>query len=226
MELVRDEPPVWLLDRRPVFPDPLLAGYDDLVAVGGDFSPERLIAAYRAGIFPWFMDQGLIYWFSPDPRMIIEPSKIKVSKSLSKTLKRNTFDIRYDTAFARVMQSCATVRRKGEKEGSWITPEFIAGYTKLHKMGVAHSVEAWQDGELVGGLYGLKMGKVFCGESMFAKVPDASKAALVTLARKLEEEGAHMIDCQVSSPHLERMGGVEIDRGEYLERLKKALLSV
>lgn len=223
MELVRDEPPVWLLDDRPLFPDPLLAGYDDLVAVGGDFSPQRLIAAYRAGVFPWFMDRGLIYWFCPDPRMIIEPSKIKVSKSLSKTLKRNTFDIRYDTAFARVMQSCATVRRKGEQEGSWITPEFIAGYTRLHTMGIAHSVEAWQGDELVGGLYGLKMGKVFCGESMFAKVPDASKAALVTLARKLEEEGCTMIDCQVSSPHLERMGGVEIDRAEYLDRLAEAL---
>ena len=219
---LQDDPPIFLLDNSEDFPDPAWPGMDELVAVGGDFSPTRIIEAYRMGIFPWFMEKGVIYWFSPDPRMVLFPERVKISKSLAKTLRKETFEIRFDTAFSQVMEGCASVRRR-DQEGTWIEAPFIEGYTRLFEMGVATSVEAWRDGRLVGGLYGLKMGNVFFGESMFALETDASKVALVTLSRQLQAQGYAFIDCQVPSFHLRSMGGEEIDRDKYLKLLNRAL---
>lgn len=190
-----------------------------LLAAGGDLSPERLIAAYRQGIFPWFNQGEIILWWSPDPRMVLFPRELKISRSLHKTLRKNHYQIRTDSAFTQVMLACAAPRAK--QAGTWIHPEMVAAYTQLHHLGIAHSIETWVDDELVGGLYGVAIGKAFFGESMFSRVTDASKIALVYLAKQLEGWGYGLIDCQMKTTHLMSLGAREIPRSEFSESLSK-----
>lgn len=220
---VRVNPPLYLLDESCRFPDPCRIGNEDLVAVGGDFSSERLIKAYKQGIFPWFIEEELIYWFSPNPRMIIVPGQLKISKSLAKTIKKEKFEFRYDHDFLGVIKKCATTKRKGNQEGTWISEEFIQGFTLLHQQGVAHSFECYYEGKLVGGLYGLLIGNAFFGESMFSEMSDASKVALYHLDRFCRRSNIHFIDCQVSTAHLKSMGAVEVERDEFYVMVQKAV---
>lgn len=219
---VRKKPPLYLLDESNIFPDPNKLGDEDLVAVGGDFSSDRLISAYKSGIFPWFIEEGLIYWFSPNPRTIILPGTLRVSKSLSKTIKKNKFKIKYDNNFEGVIKKCASVKRK-EESGTWISDEFIDGFVKLHNKGVAHSIECYLEDRLVGGLYGLIIGNAFFGESMFSEVSDSSKVALFYLDRMAQEKNFHFIDCQVHTKHLQSLGAIDMERSVYLNMLKKAI---
>lgn len=199
------------------FPDPSTASDEGIVAYGGDLSPSRILLAYRSGIFPWYSAGDPILWWSPNPRLILELSEFKLHRSLRK--KMAAFEIRYDTAFSQVIRECSSVPRRGQ-HGSWLLPEMVEAYETLHAMGYAHSVEAYQNGELVGGLYGVLVGKVFCGESMFAKVSDASKVALATLVERLRSEGFAFIDCQVPTNHLKSLGAKEVSREEFLDRLR------
>ena len=199
------------------FPDVETATSDGLLAYGGDLSPNRLLLAYRNGIFPWYNSDDPILWWSPDPRLVLFLDEFKLRKSLKKRMKH--FQIRYDTVFSEVMKECGTITRDGQ-HGSWIIPEIMEAYTTLHEMGYAHSVEAWQDGKLVGGLYGVMIGKMFFGESMFAKVNDASKVAFATLIEKLKTDGCTIIDCQIPSPHLKSLGAREIPRQEFIKHLQ------
>lgn len=214
--------PIFRLRKELVFPDPALAHESGILAVGGDLTPERLLLAYASGIFPWFEDDQPILWWSPDPRLILEPDHLHVPRSLAKVQRRGTYDIRWDTAFARVMQRCGTVPRP-DQDGTWITQDMLDAYVRLHELGWAHSAEAWRDGELVGGLYGVSLGSAFFGESMFAEAPDASKVAFVTLVQRLRAGGCDLVDCQVTTEHLQRFGAVEIPRAEYLRRLRVCL---
>ncbi len=206
------------------FPDAnlALAEPNGLLAIGGDLSPARLIKAYRHGIFPWYSDDQPILWWSPNPRCLLFPADIKISRSLNKTLKRMDFTVSFDEDFAAVIQQCSALR--SEQQGTWITTDMIVAYQRLHQLGIAHSVEVRRDGELIGGLYGLAIGKAFFGESMFSTQTDASKIALVYLARQLLERGYHFIDCQLPTPHLKSMGAVEVQRQDYLHLLQKALI--
>lgn len=199
------------------FPDPSTASDEGIVAYGGDLSPSRILLAYRSGIFPWYSSGDPILWWSPNPRLILELSEFKLHRSLRK--KMAAFEIRYDTAFSQVIRECSSVPRRGQ-HGSWLLPEMVEAYETLHAMGYAHSVEAYQNGELVGGLYGVLVGKVFCGESMFAKVNDASKVAFATLVERLRSEGFAFIDCQVPTNHLKSLGAKEVSREEFLDRLR------
>lgn len=199
-----------------VFPHPESANEDGIVAYGGDLSPSRILLAYRNGIFPWYSQGDPILWWSPDPRLVMDLDDFKFRKSLRKRLKH--FDIRFDTAFEEVIRACATIARPGQ-EGSWLVEEMIEAYTVLHGMGYAHSIEAYQDDKLVGGLYGVAIGGVFCGESMFATVSDASKVAFAALVTHLREWGFDFIDAQVPTEHLKSLGAIEVSRTEYLERL-------
>jgi leucyl/phenylalanyl-tRNA--protein transferase len=195
---------------------------DGLVALGGDLHPDTLIEAYRKGIFPWDGRQP-IPWYSPDPRLILEPTAFRASQSLRKLDRQRKLIVRFDTAFREVMVACAVVPRQGQ-QGSWITPELVRAYGALHDAGVGHSVEAWTpEGELVGGLYGLALGRAFFGESMFAARPDASKLALLHLTAGLTRAGYHFVDCQQDTPHLRSLGAVVITRADYLDRLARAL---
>lgn len=194
-----------------------LAEPNGLLAVGGDLSPQRLLEAYRKGIFPWFNEDDPILWWSPDPRMVLFPHELKISRSLQKTLKKGDYQIRADTHFAQVMHACASPRRG--QAGTWIHPQMIAAYTALHEMGLAHSVETWIDGELAGGLYGVALGRMFFGESMFSRVTDASKIALVHLVQQLRQWEFGMIDCQVQTGHLASLGAREISRSEFSQKL-------
>jgi len=214
--------PVYLLTGDLVFPSPELAGEGGLLAVGGDLSIPRLILAYRQGIFPWYNPGEPIFWWSPDPRLILEPSDLHVSRRLGRIIRQERFQVTLDRAFKEVIRACSETRMK-RGEGTWITPEMIKAYTELHYLGKAHSVETWQGDRLVGGLYGIAMGRVFFGESMFTKVSDASKAAFVTLVRQLSEWGFAMIDCQVTTWHLLSLGAKEIPRSFFLKRLKKLI---
>lgn len=207
------------LPHHLAFPDPRSASEEGIVAFGGDLSPSRLMMAYRMGIFPWYSPGDPILWWSPDPRLILVPAEFKLHRSLRKKL--HSFDIRFDTAFAEVIRECARIPRKKQK-GSWIVPEMVDAYEELFALGYAHSVEAYRDGELVGGLYGVLVGKVFCGESMFAKVSDASKAALAALIAKTEEWEIDFIDCQVPTQHLKSLGAKEVSREEFLARLENS----
>ncbi len=188
-----------------MFPPPSEAEPSGLLAVGGDLSSARLLAAYAAGIFPWYEDPQPILWFSPDPRWLLLPSELHVSHRLARTLRSRRFVVTLDTAFGRVIRGCATVSRAGAP-GTWITPAMLAAYETLFELGFAHSAEAWQDGELVGGVYGVALGAGFFGESMFTLRPDASKVAFVTLVRQLADWRFDFVDCQVRTPHLERFG--------------------
>jgi leucyl/phenylalanyl-tRNA--protein transferase len=214
--------PVYRLPKELVFPDPACAAEGGLLAVGGDLSLQRLLLAYSRGIFPWYADGDPILWWSPDPRLILDPGGLRVSKSLKRTIKKKVFTVSMDRCFGRVVKKCATVKRKHEP-GTWITDAMIAAYIRLHKAGFAHSVEVWDGRRLVGGLYGVSLGRAFFGESMFSQKTDASKVALVCLAGALRARGIDLLDCQVSTEHLVRMGARAIPRAEFLRRLDAAL---
>ena len=199
------------------FPKPELADDDGLLAVGGDLSPARLMLAYHQGIFPWYSEESPILWYSPHERFILFPQKLKVSSSMVKVIKSGRFQITFDLAFKEVIEDCATVSRQGDK-GTWITQEMKNAYIDLHGLGYAHSVEVWENDVLVGGLYGVVANNVFCGESMFSKVSNASKVALIWLCHNF---GFLMIDCQVYTKHLESLGAELISRSEYLLFLNK-----
>ena len=205
------------------FPPVELASPEGLLAVGGDLRAERLLEAYRHGIFPWYNPGQPILWWSPDPRAVLFPANLKVARSLRKTLRRKDFDVTLDTAFREVMRQCALPRPGNPAGGTWITPEMIEAYAVLHDRGLAHSVESWREGKLVGGLYGVAMGNAFFGESMFSRETDASKVAFVHLVRQLERWGYAFIDCQQSSAHLFSLGAEEIRRHDFMARLEQAL---
>lgn len=193
---------------------------DGLLAMGGDLSVKRLLLAYRSGIFPWFEEGQPILWWSPELRMVLKPAEIKISKSFRKTIRTHPYEIRYNTAFADVMNFCATMPRKGQL-GTWITEDMQMAYQRMHALGHAHSVEVWQDDELVGGLYGIDLPekRIFCGESMFSRVTDASKIAFYHLAKSLEAKHYQLIDCQMYTSHLESLGGYEMPREDFLRYL-------
>lgn len=214
--------PVYRLGRELAFPPPEEAEPGGLLAVGGDLTPRRLLLAYSLGIFPWY-DEGLpILWHSPDPRMVLLPRELRVSRSLAKTLRRGAFRVTLDRCFARVIEACATARRP-RGEGTWITGEMRDAYVRLHELGFAHSAEAWCGSELAGGLYGVALGACFFGESMFALQPDASKAAFVTLVRQLERWSFELVDCQMHTEHLARFGARDWPRARFLRHLRRAL---
>lgn len=196
-----------------------MATPNGLLAAGADLSPERLLDAYRHGIFPWFGEGDPLLWWSPDPRMVLFVSELHTSRSLRRVLRSGPFDVRIDTAFRDVMLGCA--ERRAGHEGTWITPEMLDAYTRLFERGYAHSVEAWVDGDLVGGLYGVAIGRMFFGESMFTRWTDASKVALVCLVRQLERWGFTLIDCQMSTEHLASLGAREIPRAEFLSHVRR-----
>lgn len=214
--------PIFQLPEEIIFPSPELARKDGLLAIGGDLSQERLLKAYSMGIFPWYTEDSPILWWSPDPRLIVVPEEVKVSKSLRKIINKGIFKVTTNTAFEKVIRSCSEVDRKGQ-EGTWITEEMIEAYIRLHGSGYAHSVESWHEGELVGGLYGIILGKAFFGESMFSNMSNASKVAFVWLVEKLRELGFKLIDCQVTTGHLISLGAREVTRKEFLEMLRDAL---
>jgi leucyl/phenylalanyl-tRNA--protein transferase len=212
------------------FPDPADA-IGDIVAVRGNLSPGMLVSAYRQGIFPWYNEGGPIFWQSPDPRFVLFPEKLRVSQSMRKVLRQGIYDIRFDTAFPRVIRNCAEIPRKGQ-DGTWLTADMIEAYCEMHRLGYAHSAEAWQGDSLAGGCYGVLLGPqgqrlgldddsggVFFGESMFAHKPNASKAAFLTLAQKLFAQNIAFIDCQVWTAHLESLGGESLSRAAYLQLL-------
>ncbi len=213
---------VFALPTEPVFPDPAHADEDGLLAVGGDLSPQRLLMAYAQGIFPWYNENSPILWWSPDPRLILEPAKIHVPKRLERILRQERFRFTLDTAFGQVITGCASTPRCGA-HGTWIVPEMLAAYCRLHELGFAHSIEVWSGETLAGGLYGVALGGSFFGESMFFHEPDASKAGLVTLMRALEQAGFILFDCQQTTAHMLRFGGFEVPRSEFLSRLQRAL---
>jgi len=205
----------------PDFPDPNLADEQGLLAVGGDLTPDRLLRAYHSGIFPWYSAGQPLLWWSPDPRMVLFPEKLQVSKSMKTLLRKNVFTVTYNKCFDQVIKNCAEVPRSGQ-DGTWITPEMIKAYNTLHDLGFARSVEVWEGEKLVGGLYGvfLREKQVFCGESMFTKVSNASKFGFIALVHKLKNKGVKLIDCQVYSRHLESLGAEEISRRQFLKFLK------
>ncbi len=213
-------PAVWLSPTDIYFPKPEYFDTPDVVAIGGDLSPERLLLAYSLGIFPWSGEEEPILWWSPDPRMVLFPDELKVSKSMRPYFNQNKFQVTYNTDFQRVMRSCMLNQRKGQ-DGTWINEDMIRSYTALHEQGYALSVEVWQAGDLVGGLYGISLGRIFFGESMFTKVPNASKFGFITLVKKLKELNFLMIDCQQQTRHLTNMGGRPISREAFYEILRK-----
>jgi len=209
---------IFRLDKRLLFPDPALAEEDGLLAVGGDLTANRLLLAYQNGIFPWYSDDSPILWYSPHERFVLFPHELKITKSMRQVLRSNRFSVTQNQCFENVIEACSAVPREGQ-DGTWITNDMKKAYTGLHKKGFAQSIEVWHQNELVGGLYGIPVGKVFCGESMFSLMPNASKTALIFLC----ELGLYqLIDCQVHTSHLESMGAKLISRAEYLEILKNA----
>lgn len=211
---------MFILDENISFPPVHLADEDGLLAFGGDLSIERLLLAYRSGIFPWYNEDEPIIWWCPDPRFVLFPDDLKVSKSMQTVLRNGKFRFTINRAFAQVIQNCKTIPREGQ-DGTWITPAVQKAYTELHTLGFAHSAEAWMDGELVGGLYGIRMGNVFFGESMFSKQSNASKFAFIKYVQQLQKESVALIDCQVHTDHLESLGAGMIDRRLFIEILNK-----
>ena len=201
-----------------LFPSPEQASDEGIVAVGGDLKPERVMLAYRKGIFPWFESDDFLLWWSPDPRMVLFPDQAKISKSMRVVLRKKQFEVTFNKAFDDVVEACAKVKRFGQN-GTWITPGLMEVYSTLHTQGHAHSVEVWEEGVLVGGLYGIDLGTVFCGESMFSKANNASKVALISLAKELKKNKYKLIDCQVPTQHLASMGAESIPRAEFLTYL-------
>ena len=206
------------LDRSPQFPPVSQAEPDGLLAIGGDLSPQRLLAAYKQGIFPWYEDEPILWW-SPDPRFVLFPAELKISRSMRPVLNGNRFRFSINEAFSQVMKHCRQVKRTGQR-GSWINEEMIRSYTQLHEMGYAFSAEAWEGDQLAGGLYGLRIGKVFCGESMFSHTSNASKFAFINWVKFLQKEGVQLIDCQVYTEHLESLGARMIPRSAFLQNLE------
>lgn len=200
------------------FPPVSESNFDGVLAIGGDLSPERLLLAYKSGIFPWFEEDEPITWWSPNPRMVLFLDELIVSKSMRNILNRNSFTITFNQNFREVISNCQKIKRDGQN-GTWITNNMIEAYCKLNELGIAKSVEVWQDDELVGGLYGIDLGHVFCGESMFSKVSNASKVAFIHLVNHLKATNYKLLDCQVYNPHLESLGCSEIDREEFIEIL-------
>ena len=208
-----------ILDNKLYFPPAEMADEEGLLAIGGDLSTERLLLAYRSGIFPWYNQDQPIIWWCPDPRFVLFPEQLVVSRSMDKILKKQAFHFTINKAFTQVIQNCKIVSRK-EQAGTWITPAIEQAYTQLHQQGYATSAEAWLNGELVGGLYGVRLGNLFFGESMFSKISNASKFAFISYVKQLQNEGVVLIDCQVYTEHLESLGAVMIDRKEFLAILK------
>ncbi|HEX2676986.1 MAG TPA: leucyl/phenylalanyl-tRNA--protein transferase [Polyangiales bacterium] len=214
--------PIYKLSSELRFPPPEGASPEGIVAIGGDASPERLVLAYSLGIFPWPHRDLPLLWFSPDPRFVITFDRTHVGRSLRKRVKAAPYEIRTDTAFSDVMEGCARTPRPGQ-DGTWITDDLRAGFNALHERGIAHSIEAWHEGELVGGLYGVALGRAFCGESMFTHRDDASKIATVALLGNLRHWGFHFVDCQVYTDHLSRFGAREWPRPRFLRALREAI---
>ena len=210
---------MYLLSKDLIFPEVHLANEDGLLAIGGDLSPERLLLAYKSGIFPWYNKGEPIIWYSPNPRMVLFPNKLKISKSMKQLIRRNEFQITFNKNFEEVISNCKSIEREGQ-QSTWITEEMQEAYLKLHKKGIAKSVEVWKNKELVGGLYGVDLGTVFCGESMFSKISNASKLAFIYMVQKLENEKYQLIDCQVYNNHLASLGAEEISRTKFLTYLK------
>lgn len=208
-----------LLNDNLIFPAVEMATSEGIVAMGGDLGIERLLLAYRSGIFPWYNEDEPIVWWSPDPRFVLFPEKLRVTKSMQSVLNNGTFRFTINRAFNRVLQNCKSIARK-DQEGTWITPEVQKAYTELHELGHAHSAEAWVNGELVGGLYGIKLGNVFFGESMFSTVSNASKFAFINYVRQLQKENIALIDCQVYTAHLESLGAKMIKRELFMDLLR------
>ena len=203
-----------------LFPPPYLANEDGLLAVGGDLSVERLLIAYQQGIFPWYTEDDPILWWSPDPRLVLEPKEFHLSRRLARTIRQGVFRVTFDTDFPAVIEACS-LPRSGEDQGTWIVPEMIDAYIRLHEAGYAHSVECWQEGELVGGLYGVSLGKIFFGESMFSRAANSSKVALAQLVSLLVKWDFDLIDCQMKTSHLMSLGAREIPGYEFHNRLEK-----
>lgn len=210
--------PVFSLDDTLNFPHPALAEEDGLLAVGGDLSPERLLAAYRSGIFPWYNEDEPVMWWSPDPRFVLFPRELRLSKSVRPLLNRNAFRFTVNTAFPDVIAHCRQIPRAGQ-DGTWISPEVENAYTELHRLGYAHSAEVWEDDTLIGGLYGIRLGNIFFGESMFSLRSNASRYAFAKYVQLLAEDGVMLIDCQVYTPYLESMGARLIDGKEFRKYL-------
>jgi leucyl/phenylalanyl-tRNA--protein transferase len=210
--------PLFALDQELIFPPVQLAEPDGLLAVGGDLSTQRLLLAYHNGIFPWYEGKHILWW-CPDPRFVLFPEELKVSKSMRQLIRRESFAFTINKAFDEVIANCKTIPRRGQ-DGTWITDEVKAAYGRLHRDGYAHSAEAWLNGELVGGLYGVRLGHVFFGESMFSKASNASKYAFICYVEQLRKEGVELIDCQVYTEHLESMGARMIPRTEFIERIQ------
>lgn len=220
MKLIDKKHKIYLLDEEKFDFPTLNMMNDDLVAIGGDFHPQRLLNAYENGIFPWFIDDlGYIHWFSPQKRMVLYPENFKVSKSLRKSITNKGFVVKSNENFEEVIRSCAKIKRKHE-DATWISEEFIKAYTNLHELDIAFSIECYLKDELVGGLYGVLIGDIFCGESMFSLVPDASKVAFYHLCQQAKQNGIKIIDCQVYNDHLASLGAFEITRNEYFNLLK------
>jgi leucyl/phenylalanyl-tRNA--protein transferase len=210
---------LFVLDKKLVFPPVNLAEPDGLLAVGGDLSAERLLLAYHNGIFPWYEGEHILWW-CPDPRFVLYPANLKVSKSMQQLFKKNTFEFTVNRNFPAVIDNCKTIGRRGQ-QGTWISDEIKGAYMLLHELGYANSAEAWLNGELVGGLYGVRLGKIFFGESMFSKISNASKFAFIKYAQQLQGEGIELIDCQVYTEHLESLGAGMIPREKFISILKQ-----
>lgn len=210
---------MYFLSRELYFPPVSQASPEGIVAIGGDLSPDRLMLAYRNGIFPWFEDDEPILWWSPPERMVLFFDELKISKSMRNILNREIYSVTFNTAFREVIANCRDIKRDGQA-GTWITPEMTEAYCRLHEMGFAKSVEVWHNGQLVGGLYGIDLGHTFCGESMFSKASNASKVAFIALVKQLQTEGYKLLDCQVHNDHLESLGAREISREDFLEILR------
>lgn len=214
--------PLYLLTDEIVFPPPEFSLDDGLLAIGGDLREERLLLAYQMGIFPWYSQGDPILWWSPNPRLVLYPDELRISKSLRKVISKNVFQLTMDTAFEQVMRACAQVPRPNQ-DGTWILDEMLEAYSKLHHAGYAHSVEAWRDGVLAGGLYGISLGRCFFGESMFARQSNASKVALYALVEHVKPLGFDLIDCQITTGHLLRLGAREIPKSQFLAKLKRSM---
>lgn len=221
MILVHQRPDIYLLSKESLeFPDPRQAGDMSPVCVGGDLGASRLLEAYRSGIFPWFIEDGLVHWYSPNPRGVVWLGNYRPPRSLQKFLRRSSWDVSFDRQFPAVIDQCATIPRSHES-GTWIAPEFRAAYCWMHRLGYAHSVEVWHDGRLIGGLYGLAIGRCFFGESMFSHEPNGSKVAFAALAGVIQRQGFACIDCQIVTPHLQMLGAQAVPREHFLEQLTR-----
>lgn len=212
---------LWVLDKELMFPPVETAEPDGLLAIGGDLSPERLLLAYRSGIFPWYEGEHILWW-CPHPRFVLFPGELKESRTIKRLINRNSFEFSTNKAFKDVIHNCKQIKRPGQ-EGTWITDEVEKAYIKMYELGYAHSAEVWKDGELAGGVYGLKLGNIFFGESMFSKITNASRFAFIKYIQQLKEEGIELIDCQVYTEYLESFGARMIKRKEFIQVLKKLI---